>query len=480
MIKIRKIILIALILALIISLTSCVELTTLPSGCQENKDDFGLLIPLGGRIECEQIDPVATTVTEFQEEGTIIICGDNENTKKCGEVEVSCSKDDLIIAVRFDPKYRPQFKDICPIGGIDLCKLDFPEDTGLKNNFVRTEITSMEQGEKIEILCAGHLFGIQTGNYYSGRVRENYIAYGLNQYEQDRKIRLATESCNIIDLDQATKDSICKQSSKNNLNNQEVCEESGTFQTTGTIPFDDWTNYISKWVYAPAEMNLVTYKGKESYCSLGQIYDIGIIQLSKGCYKYPSNKVADVDCCPSESTHHMYCTDNFEWVEGGKPCYSDIDCQSEPSCNPNTFTVSEERCVDNDESSKRGFCTKIDEKPVSCCPPSYGCTSGICSIEDGYKCTTKPICDYDGVCEAGENLFNCREDCIEEEKIGKTECETQCDEKYGFLEINKRQGCYFKCKIFNNLQYIIMVILILIAIIILALKLTKKKRRKKR
>ncbi|MBU0925361.1 hypothetical protein KKG81_10775, partial [bacterium] len=137
------------------------------SACSEKKQNGLILIPLGGRIECEQISGVTSySDTSFGENGIIITFGDKENSPKSEEILASCDED-ANIGLRYDGRYNPSAK--CKIG--EDCE---PIFFSAKVSQMFTAFGGgMENGEQLQIYCRKTYFGgLIKWKYVSGKVRE--------------------------------------------------------------------------------------------------------------------------------------------------------------------------------------------------------------------------------------------------------------------------------------------------------------------
>ena len=400
----KRIIVLLLLMLIIISPVSAL--------CQTQ-----LAVPLMGRIECEPISSQTQLSHPIPINGLTVTCGDNENTPNCdGGLAVKCSGNRLRMQVGDD------------IGTTKWLYTDLISD-------LYTQILSFfGRGEKIFLQCGyysllfGDVFGQTTGD-----AKTIYTPYGLNIYEDGGKFLYNTQSCDITDLSLANRMNICK-----TVGPTGYCQQPNYYGTT--LPFNTWVNYVSKWVAGISELSLQTYNGQKVYCQGdGNIYSLGTIELTSGCYDFPLEVIAQVDCCPNQMTSNAYCGSDFTWhpitisecsaeitcpqgyscinnkcITQNQPCISDLDCYGNglSTCdytNPNYDTLVKFKCINN-------FCQLVNEQSVDCCPPNYGCKSGyFCDpITNTCKVQVGPdlICG-DKVCTPPyEDYLSCPSDCI--------------------------------------------------------------------
>jgi hypothetical protein len=375
-----------------------------------------LALPIMGRIECEPISSQTQLSHSIPISGTIISCGDNENTPSCdGGLAVKCSGDRLRIQLNQD------------IGTTNWVYMD------LTPNSYRQILSFFARGDQMFLQCGyfNFLFGDVWGQT-GGDAKTIYTPYGLNIYEDGAKFLYNVQSCDIADLNLQTRQNICKV-----VGPTGYCEQPNYYGTT--LPFNTWINYVSKWVAGIPELSLHTYNGQQVYCQGdGNIYSLGEIQLESGCYNFPLEVIAQVDCCPSQQTANAYCGSDFIWhpiiteecnneqtcpqgyvctngrcVTQNQPCISDLECYGNgiPICdytNPYYDTMVQFKCINN-------FCQLVNEQSVTCCPPNYGCESGYFCDTQTYTCKVQVgpdlICG-DKVCTAPfEDYLSCPSDC---------------------------------------------------------------------
>jgi len=158
---------------------------------------------------------------------------------------------------------------------------------------------------------------------------------------------------------------------------------SSTAKYSRTLDFDESTNYVDKWVYAPIEYNFVTHPTYGNvYCSGdGYLHKVTIIQLESGCYAIPNLNEAlpKQSCCPGSISANCICNKDFKF-----------DCTAPPQCDllnpcpgsnyyvidysdPNRKTAIKYECID-------GKC--VSKKVISECTSNEACPTGtVCYLD---------------------------------------------------------------------------------------------------
>ncbi len=356
-------------------------------------DNF--IIPIWGRIECGRLqDFPEEHITSFNENGAIIKCGDNEYSPRCEQVYVQCSEDNSLVAVRFDShdKIYGSVAESAPCkigqtGSDTLCKLDVPVSTGSKNTWVPTELTTMYNGQRMQVYCAKpKLFGLLGYNFYPGKIKETYYPYGLQYYLEGARIVTNYQDCTFGNLERGR-------------------IKMGTCPNQNPLPFDNWCNFVTKWVIGPSFMNTEIYQGREVFCEGNSISEIDDLVMDNGDnYRIVGSHIKTVECCPRLAG----CGSDFKW----EPVPEPDECITSKQCaNGGVWTshggkeIAREVCED-------GICTR-ETKSVECstnndCPTNYICD------KVNWKCIQQgPTTCGDGVCdkEIGENYYTCPPDC---------------------------------------------------------------------
>jgi hypothetical protein len=110
----------------------------------------------------------------------------------------------------------------------------------------------------------------------------------------------------------------------------------------------------------------------------------------------------------------VYCGWNIDDIQilalGGEPeCFSDPECDDGSVCTVDT-------CVSGHCQNTPISCDDADPCTVDDCDPVTGCFNDPIVCEPGFVCSggvCVPVeCDYDGVCETGEDCLTCSDDCI--------------------------------------------------------------------
>lgn len=377
-----------------------------------------LAIPLMGRIECEPISGQVQLAHSIPINGITVNCGDNENTPNCeGGLAIKCSGDRLRFQLGSD------------IGTTRWSYLDV-----ITNQYTQL-LSFFARGDNIFLQCG--YFNILFGDIWeqtTGEAITIYTPYGLNIYEDGGKFLYNVRSCDIADINLNNRQNICLK-----VGPTGYCQTPNTYGTT--LPFNTWVNYVSKWVAGISELSLNNYNGQQVYCQGdGNIYSLGTIELTSGCYNFPLEVIANVDCCPNQMTSNAYCGSDFTWhpiiisecsaeitcpqgytctnqrcVTINQQCISDLNCYGNGlrTCdytNPDYNTLVQYKCIN-------GICQLTDEKTISCCPPNYGCDTGyFCDASSGYICKQQVgpelVCG-DKVCTPQyEDYLSCPTDCI--------------------------------------------------------------------
>lgn len=191
--------------------------------------------------------------------------------------------------------------------------------------------------------------------------------------------------------------------------------------------YDNCVNYFTDFIQTATQT--YRYSGQDVVCQARAVYRIDETTMKDGSViRLQGSKIADVDCCPSESN----CGSDFKFKSNVvKECTYDYQCDN----GGDLFGISQTTagyfvCQD-------GQCVK-KTKSVECtsdavCQTRYG-EGYICSFAEAtwgtcIEAPTGPYCG-DGYCDIGESKSTCIEDCelecMEGEKLVTTEKKVDC------------------------------------------------------
>lgn len=366
--------------------------------------------PLFGRIECE---PISSQTQHIQaswawgqdvglDQSKRYSCGDDENSPKC-DFTVICDGTDATF--NYQTNQNPQ----CYIGSATWCSLEVLDNTET------TFLSNQPVGTFVQPGSCTRIFGtIKIG----GSAYTRFQPYGLNVYDSGAKFRYNTQSCSLSSFGFGDAGNVITNAGDTNTKPK----------YSDFLPYDDWVNYLSDWVYAPIDISskIVTYNGQQSYCLVNAIYEIGQFSTANSCYRLPMDKVADVECCPGMQSAGRVCTDQFTWSDISEPCAvtcptgSVLECQGQGNWIPDyttpNYDIIRYGCVTSGASK---CCEIAERKDVECQPPDIGCPPGyICNPNSGYTCEPQVgpgIECGDGVCTSPfEDQYTCPQDCAPE------------------------------------------------------------------
>lgn len=192
-------------------------------------------------------------------------------------------------------------------------------------------------------------------------------------------------------------------------------------------------NYVTDFVSVATKT--YSYNGQQVICQARAVYGIDIETFQDGSSrKIQADKIANVDCCPSESN----CNSKFTWdkdAETTKECTYSTECSN----GGDLFGISQTKA--GYFVCENGKCVK-KEKAVECtsdavCQTRHG-EGYVCSLAEStwgtcIKAPSGPYCG-DGYCDIGESKSTCPADCelecMEGEKLVTKEKRVDC--KIGF------------------------------------------------
>jgi hypothetical protein len=253
------------------------------------------------------------------------------------------------------------------------------------------------------------------------RIYEKHVYYSLFQVERGREPELINDNGCIIPADKRSQ--LCincedpKPGDNENIHNNPV----------NSLEPEQYSSYLKDWVMSPLKANFIEdFDGEIVDCSHQTVYSLTTIDINDGnCYAYPFAVKRDVTCCPGETMPGKYCSDEFEWIIGDQGCVrngipSILHCDGQGKWSHEIGTTYKKATSCNQD----GTCT-YEVLDVPCAYPDIGCAEGY-----GYYCDVNPenpmlnkcekgggpVCPND-ICEPGENIINCPEDCDEDDPI---------------------------------------------------------------
>jgi len=295
---------------------------------------------------------------------------------------------------------------------------------------------------------------------------------------------------------------------------------------------------IDKYIDLPYFGNvnpLGTYQDKDVICSRSKgLIQVEKIETEGGSnYLVPTNRLTSPSkfCCEHETCRQTYgnafnCI-GYNCEEGDGFCNSDLDCQPaggeitdkncfrEPGtmdfflwgseCNDNKCSGSEKKQVECCDSycSSQGLVCDYEQgcikpiEPDKPCPSDTCCLQGnsasyitqkctgsldCCSVTNGVgtckdQCETgeepKEICD-NKMDDDADDKIDCNDNDCDDKDYCKPTCELECEKEYGLTELGTRTGCIYKCKLFANMQWIILSIVVLVAMAVIVIMSVKK------
>jgi hypothetical protein len=167
-----------------------------------------------------------------------------------------------------------------------------------------------------------------------------------------------------------------------------LCDSNKLYKS-GTLDFDQASNFLEQWAVSPSEFSTVKYNGADAYCSGdGNIYSFSTIQLTSGCYAYPNSIIGKVDCCPKQIFGSAVCGDDFKFHSSSdtQSCISDIECgggtYSADYTDASRKTLIARKCVN--------FKCESQIKYVEC-STNEACATGLVCMIDSYAGTGKCV-----------------------------------------------------------------------------------------
>lgn len=181
--------------------------------------------------------------------------------------------------------------------------------------------------------------------------------------------------------------------------------------------------------YSQSYTKTYKYKTQEVVCQTRTVYGIDTQTFKDGSVvRIMGNKIADVECCPSESN----CGTDFKFkVDAVKECTYNYECDNGGDLFGITQTTAGYFVCQGGECVKKT--KQVECTSDSVCQTRYG-GGYICSKaqETWGECIEAPSGPYcgDGYCDIGESKSTCAEDCelecLENEKLVSKEKKVDC------------------------------------------------------
>lgn len=400
--------------------------------------------PFFGRTECEPISsvPAANSYSSKIESGLFWsawhwfeACGNDENSPQCNYVATFKNiKGESFFSDFFSNVGEIKYRYCKVMWDTSSCDSTWtrafgPFSTSGSNAAARINAVPIQaKSDKpvIEVWIGRPWIG---GDDIEAKLLSEYLPYGLTVYDSGAKSLYNVKSCNINDLSFKDAGNICL----NSLTGGPLGGTGGGFvsptcqailgktglgldiRNSQRLEFDDWVNYVSTFVFAPADINnkVITWKGQQVYLQAVSggvnIYSLEKLNVKSGaCYTVPTKTIANdgsITCIPGQQTANAICVQegdrtffkpltagecstnaecasklsneyvciNSKCVLGNTACFTDLQCPGGGSFTTDTAfstpTVSKWAC-------RSSVCTKIESKGVQCTLPATGCASG--------------------------------------------------------------------------------------------------------